>query len=87
MGELLGGGLGLDGGVMPMEEVGELQQSGEWGGAVLPMEKKNQKSAEQGRGWSGLELEVKLRSRLVFETSSVQVTSSTRSASRDSTRE
>ena len=82
-------GLGLGGGVIPLVEVvGELQQSGEWGGTVLPMEEKNQKSAKQGRGWSGVELEVKLRSRLVLETSSsVPVTSSTRSASRDSTME
>ena len=51
-GEGLGGGPGLGGGVTPLQ-VGELPQSGEWGGTVVEMEKKNWKSAEQGRGWSG----------------------------------
>ena len=48
---------------------------------MVEMEKKNWKSAEQGRGWSGVE--VKLSSKLGLETSSVAVTSSIRSASRD----
>ena len=42
---------------------------------MVEMEKKNWKSAEQGRGWSGVE--VKLSSKLGLETSSI------RSASRD----
>ena len=62
--------------------MGELSQSGEWGGAVVEMEKKNWKSTEQGIGWSGVE--VMLSSRLlVLEASSVAVTSSIRSDSRD----
>ena len=48
---------------------------------MVAMEKKNWKSAEQGRGWSGVE--VKLSSRLGLEISSVAVISSTRSANRD----
>ena len=80
-GEGLGGVLGLGGGVTPLD-LWELPQSGEWGGAGVEMEKKNWKSAEQGRGWSGVEM--KLSSRLLgLETFSVFVTSSIRSDSRD----
>ena len=50
---------------------------------MVEMEKKTWKSTEQGRGWSGVE--VMLSSRLlVLEASSVAVTSSIRSDSRDS---
>ena len=49
---------------------------------MVEMEKKNWKSAKQGRGWSGVEM--KLSSRLLgLETFSVFVTSSIRSDSRD----
>jgi hypothetical protein len=71
-----GGGLGLGGGVTPLQGV-ELPQLEERVGSVVETEKKNWKSAEQGRGWFGVKM--KLSSRQGLQTSSVAVTSSIRS--------